>query len=268
MKASLGAGAVMLMALVSFPASAQKAPDKATDKTVDKPAERMERVLSEPAPGLKSKVLDVKNRAPEDLIRVLRHLSSGVKGTSIAESGEFRTIAVRDFPENILAIEEALRKLDVAVAPKPDVELKIRVLIAGPNGTGTEALGDLQPVVKQLRATLSYKGYFQIASISQRVKAGSGSWGKGVMQVSPPAFGEPATIPYSYAFETVTLDRRAGGRPVILVKALKFATGNNALGEADIHTGLTIREGEKVVVGTASLKDRALILVLSGRIVN
>jgi hypothetical protein len=38
-------------------------------------------------------------------------------------------------------------------------------------------------------------------------------------------------------------------------------------GNADISTSLGVREGEKVVVGTASLKDKAMILVLSAKVI-
>src|SRR5262245_17139579 len=62
-------------------------------------------------PGLQSRVFQVKYRPLEDLLHVLRPLASGVKGTNVSESEEFRTITVRDFPENIADIEGALKRL-------------------------------------------------------------------------------------------------------------------------------------------------------------
>jgi hypothetical protein len=237
------------------------------DKDDDRPTEKV--------PGLKSRVFDVKHRDPDDIARVLKPLGSGVRGTSIAESGEFRTITVRDFPENIAAMEEALRRLDVPRPPRPDVELSVRVLIATPTGPG-QYPRELEPVVKQLHATLNYKSYYQINTITQRVKAGGGSKGKGVTVINPPVSGaeESSTMNYSYGFEDVSIAQPPAGAtgkdattPKVQVRRLFYWTGGKALGEADINTGLTLREGEKVVVGTASLKDRAMILVLSARIV-
>ncbi len=245
-------GVVLLIAVIPLSVTARGAPED------DRPAEKI--------PGLKFRVFEIKHRAPDELLRVLRPLASGVKGTSIADSVEFRTITIRDFPENIAAIEDGLKRLDTPAAPKPDVELKMRVLIAAPSGSG-QVPADLDGVVKQLHATLSYKGYYQIASITQRVKAGSGSSGKGVAQVSPPVSNEPSTTQYQYSFENVAIGPSGGGAALVQVKNLKFQTGNKQLGEADIATGLTLREGEKVVVGSASLKDRALILVLSARVI-
>src|SRR2546423_15097856 len=63
--------------------------------------------------GFKNRVFEVHNRTPEDLIPVLRLLTSGFKGAQVSASNEFRTIIVRDFPENIAAIEDAIKRLDV-----------------------------------------------------------------------------------------------------------------------------------------------------------
>lgn len=223
---------------------------------------------SEKVPGFKSRVFDIKHRDPDDIVRVLRPLGSGIKGTSISDSDEFRTITVRDFPENIAAMEEALRRLDVPRPPRPDIELSVRVLIAAPTGPGSYPR-ELEPVVKQLHATLNYKSYYLINTITQRVKAGGGSKGKGVTTVSAPVTltEESSTMSYAYGFEDVSLTTVSGGPTKVQIRRLFYWTGGKVLGEADINTGLTLREGERVVVGTASLKDRAMILVLSVRVV-
>jgi type II secretory pathway component GspD/PulD (secretin) len=241
-------------------APAARAGDKEHDKEPkdeDRPTEKM---------GLKSRVFEVKHRTPEELIKVLRPLTSGIKGTSMVDGGEFRTITVRDFPENLAAIDEALRRLDVPRAQKPDVELRIRVLIAAPNGA-SQYPGELDPVVKQLHATLSYKSYYQIASITHRVKSGSGAKGKGITVVNPPVSSESGTMNYSYGFEDVVVAPPGAASNVVQIRKLSYWTGGKALGEAEINTALSLREGEKVVVGTASLKDRAMILVLFAHIV-
>jgi hypothetical protein len=248
---SLALAAALALALVAPAASAG-------DKPEDRPSERI--------PGLKSRVFELKNRAPDEVLKVIRPLGSGVKGTSISESGEFKTITVRDFPENIAAIEDALKRLDVPKAPKPDIEFRIRVLIAAPGGA-SQYPNELEPVVKQLHATLNYKGYFQIASITLRVKAGSGARGTGVTSVNPPVSAESSSMSYAYGFEDVSIAPPPPGAAVVQIRKLHYAIEGKSLGEAEINTGLSLREGEKVVVGTASLKDRAMILVLSARIV-
>jgi len=80
--------------------------------------------------GFKNRVFEVRNRMPEDLLPVIRLLTSGFKGAQISASNEFRTITVRDFPENIAAVEEAIKRLDKPEAARPDIELKMHVLLA------------------------------------------------------------------------------------------------------------------------------------------
>src|SRR5690242_9987259 len=67
--------------------------------------------------GFKNRVFEVHNRMPEELVPVVRLLTSGFKGAQLSASNEFRTITVRDFPENIAAVEEALKRLDKLEAP-------------------------------------------------------------------------------------------------------------------------------------------------------
>ncbi|MET0624566.1 MAG: secretin N-terminal domain-containing protein, partial [Pyrinomonadaceae bacterium] len=59
-----------------------------------------------------NRVFDIKNRDPVSLSRVLAPLTSGFRGAVVMPNPEFRTITVRDFPENIAVIEEAIRRLD------------------------------------------------------------------------------------------------------------------------------------------------------------
>jgi hypothetical protein len=253
------AAVVVVGCLLVMVGSSARAGDREHDKDrdEDRPTEKM---------GLKSRVFEIKNRSLDDLMRVLRPLASGIKGTSIVDSGEFRTITVRDFPENLAAIDEALHRLDVPRPARPDIELRIRVLIAAPTGA-SQYPGELEPVVKQLHATLAYKSYYQIASITHRVKSGSGAKGKGVTTVSPPVAGEAGAMNYSYAFDDVNLTPPGTGPAGVQIKRLSYWIGGKPLGDAEINTGLNLREGEKVVVGTASLRDRAMILVLFAHIV-
>src|SRR5262249_26334131 len=51
--------------------------------------------------GFKNRIFDVKHRDPQSLVFVLRPLGSGFKGATMSASPEYRTISVRDFPENL-----------------------------------------------------------------------------------------------------------------------------------------------------------------------
>src|SRR5438876_4338293 len=77
----------------------------------------------------KNKVFEVHNRDPRVVAQSVKLLGSGFKGADLDVNTELKTITVRDFPENIAAIEEAIKRLDHAAAPTPDIEFKISVLI-------------------------------------------------------------------------------------------------------------------------------------------
>src|SRR6266576_2542181 len=62
--------------------------------------------------AFKNKVFEVRNRTALDLAAAVRLLGSGFKGAGLAINSDLHTITVRDFPENIAAIEEALSRLD------------------------------------------------------------------------------------------------------------------------------------------------------------
>src|SRR4051794_2787771 len=64
--------------------------------------------------GIKSQIFEVRHRDPAALVAVLRPLGSGFAGATVAYSNEFRTLSVRDWPENIATIGEAIKRLDVA----------------------------------------------------------------------------------------------------------------------------------------------------------
>src|SRR5690349_4979268 len=107
--------------------------------------------------NFKSKIFDVKYRDPASLANVVGRLMSGFKGAAISSSSEFRTITVRDFPENLSSIEEAIKRLDTPAAARPDIELHIHALIASNAGSvGAAPPAELRDVLEQLRGTLNY----------------------------------------------------------------------------------------------------------------
>lgn len=221
------------------------------------------------------KVFEVKHRDPRALLGAVSQLGSGFKGTEMSFSDEFKTIAVRDFPENIAAIEEALKRLDTPEPSRPDIELRMHVLIADLEGGGGQMPSDLNDVVKQLQATLSYKSYSLISSIVQRVRDGANEVrGSGIARLSnqAPSNLTPSTAidaPYQYEIFAVSASPGSGPGSALQLRRFSFhlRTNPNVLGEAGIKTDLGVRDGEKVVVGTASLKDKALVLVLSAKFV-
>src|SRR5829696_7037259 len=70
----------------------------------------------------RNKVFEIRNRDPRIVASTVKLLGSGFKGADLSVSSELKTITVRDFPENIAAIEEAIKRLDKAAEVSPDIE--------------------------------------------------------------------------------------------------------------------------------------------------
>lgn len=222
--------------------------------------------------GFKGKIFDVKHREPNVLVNALRPLGSGFKGATISWSDEFRTLTVRDFPENIAAIEEAIKRLDTPQPPQPDIELRMHVLIASNvEGVASQYPADLADVLKQMQATLNYKSYSNIASVVQRVRAGSRNinlTGTADIAAKILEIDRPITANYEYRVHSVALASESSGGYSVQLGEQEFSfVGPGPVGRAVIHTDLNLRNGEKIVVGTATLGNKGLILVLSARVI-
>jgi hypothetical protein len=239
---------------------------------------------SQPAPtdkyvtnsGFKNRVFEVHNRMPDDLISVIRLLTSGFKGAELAASNEFRTITVRDFPENIAAIEEAIKRLDTPEVTRPDIELRMHVLLASnKEGASNQYPSDLKDVIGELQKTLSFKEYTLLTSIVQRTRESRGPRGsyldgRGSAEVSwpnpnVPAGSEKRISNYSFSANSVALTASPSGAAEIQLGDFTFSLSVPGT-EARIHSDVRMRDGERVVVGTAGFSDKALILVMTARV--
>jgi hypothetical protein len=225
--------------------------------------------------GFKNKVFEVRNRPPKDLEQVIRLLTSGFKGAQLSASDEFRTITVRDFPENIAAIEEALKRLDTPEPARPSLEIRMHVLLASnAEGKPSQYPADLKEVIAELQKTLNYKEYSLLTSIVQRTRESRGFHpghleGKGSAEVISPAGGGNS-------------DRRMNSYYQFSANSIAFLPGPSGVGEIEmgdftfslamagtdskIRSDVRMRDGEKVVVGTAGFQDKGMILVMTARV--
>ncbi len=230
--------------------------------------------------GFRGKIFEIKHRNPSELVVILNPLSSGFKGAMIVPHDGTKTISVWDFPENIATIEEAIKRLDVPTPPKaprerdPNLEIRMYLMIASnKEGASNQYPDDLKDVLKQLQSALNYQNYYLLTPIVQRVYAPSGASGEGVVTVSEPLFERAIDAKYSYSIGQFRPEAPFVETRSLLLDGFDFRVSASkpsdavVLGSARISNRLTIRDGEKVVLGTASLRDKALIVVLSVKVV-
>jgi hypothetical protein len=231
--------------------------------------------------GFKGKVFEVKYRTPDSLASALSALGSGFKGATIRANDEFKTITVRDFPENIATIEEAIKRLDTPQPVRPDLEFRIQVLIASNTPSqGEEYPADLNEVVKQLQSTFKYKNYGLMFTSTHRTKeGGNGVSNNGVAEsklfnVAIPSGNQ---IFYEYYILQINVDNSTSAGTTVQIGNFNFGLRIPLVlgGAADpkiqyqnvgFRSPVSLREGEKVVVGTTTMGDKGLIVVLTVKV--
>ena len=221
-----------------------------------------------PTERLKSKVFEVKYRDPNGLLNAVYNLGSGFKGSTMSANTEFRTLTVRDFPENLANVEAALKRLDVPAAPRPNIELHMHVLVASNTGAAaTDVPAELKDVLTELRGTLNYRTYDLAASIVQRLTETPRSLqGSGVAELPATGPGVPSSaVPYDYSLHNVSLVQNTTGAASVQIADFSFLTIDKD--RAKVQTALNLRDGEKVVVGTATIRSRALVIVLMAKLI-
>jgi hypothetical protein len=126
---------------------------------------------------------------------------------------------------------------------------------------------ELKDVLAELRGTLNYKTYELAASVVQRLtETPRGLQGSGTAEV---ASGNPGTpnfiMPYEYFLGAVSLVQNATGGPSVQIGEFSFSAISDK-DRAKVNTALNLRDGEKVVVGTAAIRNRALVVVLTAKL--
>ena len=223
-----------------------------------------------PEKGLKGRIFAVAHRDPDALVRVLRPLASGARGAVLSADSTFGTISARDFPENLAAMEEAVKRLDVAEPVRSDIELKIHVLLASNRSDATASVPeDLKEVIAALRGTLLYKSYTLVTTFVERVKDRARVvTASGVAALPGPEGKEPPALQIECEAHGLTIE--PGGAGAGLVRLENFSLSAFGIhgfsGRASVRTDLTLRPGEKVVVGTSSLGDKGLVVVVSANV--
>ncbi|HXA20315.1 MAG TPA: hypothetical protein VN380_25275 [Thermoanaerobaculia bacterium] len=225
----------------------------------------------------RSKVFEVHNREAEEVASSIRLLGSGFKGAGLSINNEMHTITVRDFPENIAAIEGAIARLDHAISDAPDIEMKISVLIGSktPLAGAATVPDELAPVVKQLESTLRYAHYGLMTATVQRTKPGLGLKGSGVAEPTLLGMTVKEGQPILYSYRLFQITATSGERPSVDIQNFEFSmrvpitiggTTPTQYQSVGFETPVSIHQNEKVVIGTTTMGDKALIVVVTATV--
>ena len=221
----------------------------------------------------RNKVFTIQHRDPRTILSAVKLLGSGFKGADLSMNDELRTITVRDFPENLASIEDAISRLDKPAASAPDMELKISVLIGSksPLASTAAAPDELAPVIKQLQSTLSYAHYGLLTTTVHRSKTGIGIEGSGVAESTLLGLKTNETRPifYTYQLRGVSVDAEkldVDNFEFSMRVPLELGTGNVQYQNVGFKTPVAVNQGEKVVIGTTTMNDKALVVVVTAKV--
>jgi len=249
--------------------------------TQDKKPEQTEPDI-ETLKQLKGKIFELKYREPSAIFQVLKPLGSGYKAASMTIDNDLHLITVRDFPENLASIEEAIKRLDVPQNARPKANLEVQLSLIAASRIGPASSGEIPTqiagVLETLRNTMKYKNYRYITTFINRASDGGNVHASGAadafFQVSETKGRQTF---YDYNVNGITTVKTEGSDQIIQVRDFRFTTrvpivvssgsGGSKIEyqNMDISTGLTMKDGEIVVVGTSNVgsSDEALIVVIS-----
>jgi len=218
-----------------------------------------------------TKLVHLKYADPDRLAGVI-----GQFGVSVVPNGPMKVMTMSGLPAQMAAAEAAVAQLDVA--PK-DIELVIHFVVGSdqPNLTGSAVPAEIRDVITQLKGTFTYKDYKMMDVLTIRTRAGSSAEATGILSSGTnPRFSQfsirNATI--SEDGTTIRIDRlRAGLRIPIGMREAGMSAAKQPVAKMDyMNTGIDqdvdVKEGQKVVVGRASLEgpEKALFLILTARV--
>jgi len=171
-------------------------------------------------------------------------------------------LSVSDTPENVEKILAAVRELDVKPA---DVLYTVQLVLGSETDAATDAELQSDPIVKELRKLLRFKGYTILdATLVRTVNRENAT-----VKFGPKAEFEFALRP------DVAGDSKA---PIIKtevrlrrIEQLGFSADKPITNVTTlIESSLNIKSGDRTVVGVSKLNggDKGLILIISGKIVD
>jgi hypothetical protein len=202
-----------------------------------------------------TKIFPIKYVEPGELQTALSLFRSEIKYSG----GSLRVLSVRAPKEIMPAIEDAIKRLDVP-APRNDAELVIYVLVASDQVDSSSTIPPaLNSVVNQLKGVLSYKGYRLVDTLMTRATS---SFSPASLDGSLP-ISDTLKPNYHFAsyFQFANLDSKT---PVLKLSRMSFQMG----GVAGISGDVEVPQGQQVVVGKATMGERALILVMTSKFSN
>jgi len=201
-----------------------------------------------------------------DIIQTLLYSYVSRDGRIVFNPNLPTVLSVSDTPENIEKILAAIREIDIKPA---DVLFTIQLVLGSEADAQTDAELQSDPIIKELRQLLRYKGYTLLDSSFIRVVNRESA----LVILGPKAEFEFALKPDVAGDAKVpVIKTEVRLRQVIRAAIQESATmkAAQAIVTTLLESTLNIKSGDRTVVGVSKLDggDKGLILIISGKIVD
>jgi hypothetical protein len=185
-----------------------------------------------------------------------------VFGYGIKADRDMRVVAVSAPAEAMSAIEDAVKRLDVPTAAPKDIDLVVYLVVASEQSSADGGLPpELQPVAGELKKIFSYKSFRLLDSILLRTQPGNRATASGT--IAP--IGDAKTMMYNFEVQPSGVSEDSNGRLIRLDNLNLSMSGGDRNG--GIRTEITVREGQRVVVGKSNIgAGGSLILVVTAKV--
>jgi len=215
---------------------------------------------SNPQHSNPSRVFVLKYADADTVARVLAVFGN----VNVRSDRGMHVVAVNAPAEIMPSVEEAINRLDVPAAAPRDIDLVVYMVVASQQASAPDnLLPELQPVAAELKRVFAYKSFHLLDSVAIRIEPGRRASARGVIREA----GEGKS-PYTLDVNSAAVTDDPKGR-LIRLSDLSLTMRVPGGDEAGVHTDITVREGQRVVVGKSNIgPDQALILVLSAKVVD
>jgi hypothetical protein len=218
-----------------------------------------------------SRIVKLKHVNPDSLFSVLGVLAG--KQVRWQPDAKMRIIALNGPASSLDALEEAIHRLDVPQPVEKNVELTFHLLLGTAQAESISVPPDLGGVATQLRSVFGFKSLRVLETSVLRGREGRPMEANGLT----PAVSKLAeTAPYGITLKSVAVTAGEKGATIRL-DGLRFSAripvGTPSAIQfqpVGISTDLDVREGQKVVVGKASIDgaSQSIFLVVTAKVVD
>ena len=219
-----------------------------------------------PSPQLKTEMVRLKFISPEE-VRNLLHPYQAPYGQITWTSENEKLLVISDTPENLARMLAVIKEIDVKPA---DILFTVQLVLGSESGEDRtdEALKN-DKVIAELRTLLRYRTFTLLDQNIVRTLDQKGAEiliGKGPEFVI--AFRKPKYIKDG-ADELIQADVRLVRIDREPARTPGQAAASPSSSTALVQTSLTMKSGEKTVVGVSKMDggDKGLILIISGKVI-